>query len=131
MTYVRYNEGLVRLMLKIEPELKGRLSTKSFRIGATSDAYALNIEREGIGNMGRWALGSTAYTSYVHGLSRAERAVYMQKRISEGRERTKTSPHMSDLLSTARHSDIDSRVYRHFKRDEGTLNEVTPDDDYV
>ena len=92
MTYVRYNEGLVRLMLKIEPELKGRFSTKSFRIGATSDAYALNIERDDIGNMGRWALGSTAYMSYVNGLSRAERAVYVQKRISKDREENEDEP---------------------------------------
>ena len=84
MTYVRYNEGPIRLMLKIEPELKGRFSTKSFRIGATSDAYALNIERNDISNLGRWALGSTACMSYVNGLSRAERAVHVQKRISEG-----------------------------------------------
>ena len=84
MTYVRYNEGLIRLMAKIEPDLKGRFTTKSFRIGATSDAYALNIERNDISNLGRWALGSTAYMSYVNGLSRAERAVHVQKRISEG-----------------------------------------------
>ena len=92
MTYGRYNEGLVRLMEKIEPELKGRFSTKSFRIGATSDAYALNIARDDIGNMGRWALGSTAYMSYVNGLSRAERAVHVQKRISKDREENEDEP---------------------------------------
>ena len=92
MTYGRYSEGLVRLMKKIEPELRGRFSTKSFRIGATSDAYALNIPRDDIGNLGRWALGSTAYMSYVNGLSRAERAVHVQKRISKDRGESDDEP---------------------------------------
>ena len=79
-------------MKTIWPQLKGRFSTKSFRIGATFDAYALNIERDDIGNMGRWALGSTAYMSYVNGVSRAERAVYVQKRISKDREANEDEP---------------------------------------
>ena len=85
MSYTRYNEGLARVMLKIEPHLKGCFSTKSFRIGATSDAYAMNVDTTDMSNLGRWALGSTAYMSYVNGLSRAERAVDVQRRISQNR----------------------------------------------
>ena len=36
-----------------------------------------------IGNLGRWALGSTAYMSYVVSLARAERAVEVQRLVSQ------------------------------------------------
>ena len=71
----RFNEKLKRVMDEIEPELGGRFASKSFRMGATSDAFALNIPTSDIGNLGRWAIGSTAYMHYVNALSRAERAV--------------------------------------------------------
>ena len=40
----------------------------------TSDAFALGVREVDIGNLGRWALGSKAYMSYVVSLARAERA---------------------------------------------------------
>ena len=50
------NEKLKKVMCLVEPELPGRFSSKSFRIGATSDSYALNIPTDDIGNLGRWAV---------------------------------------------------------------------------
>ena len=71
----RFNEKFKRVMEEVEPELGGRYSFKSFRMGATSDAFALNIPTFDIGNLGRWAVGSTAFMHYVIALSKAERAV--------------------------------------------------------
>jgi len=39
----RFNDKLKELMGVIEPTLKGRFTSKSFRIGITSDAYALGV----------------------------------------------------------------------------------------
>ena len=52
----RFNEKLKKVMCLVEPELPGRFPSKSFRIGATSDSYALNIPIDDIGNLGRWAV---------------------------------------------------------------------------
>ena len=79
----QFNDELKRLMAIIEPELKGRFTSKSFRIGATSDAFAIGVDPLDIGNLGRWALGSTAYMSYVVSLARAKRAVGVQRLISQ------------------------------------------------
>jgi len=70
----RFNDKLISMMTVIEPSLKGRFTSKSFRIGMTSDAFALGVSEVDIGNLGRWALGSKAYMSYVVSLSRAEKA---------------------------------------------------------
>ncbi len=77
----QFNDGLKILMAIIEPEWKGRFTSKSFRIGATSDAFSIGVDPLDIGNLGRWALGSTAYMSYVVSLARAERAVGVQRLI--------------------------------------------------
>ena len=52
----RFNEKLKKVMCLVEPDLPGRFPSKSFRIGATSDSYALNIPIDDIGNLGRWAV---------------------------------------------------------------------------
>ena len=78
----RFSEKLKRVMDAVEPDLSGRYSSKSFRIGATSDAYALNIPTSDIGNLGRWAVGSTAFMFYVIALSRAERAVEVRRALA-------------------------------------------------
>ena len=70
------------MMAVIEPTLKGRFTSKSFRIGMTSDAFALGVSQVDIGNLGRWALGSMAYMSYVVSLARAERAAGVQRLVS-------------------------------------------------
>ena len=70
------------MMAVIEPSLKGRFTSKSFRIGITSDAFALGVSDVDIGNLGRWALGSKAYMSYVVSLARAERAAGVQRLVS-------------------------------------------------
>ena len=79
----QFNDELKRLMAVIEPEWKGRFTSKSFRIGATSDAFSIGVSPLDIGNLGRWAVGSTAYLSYVVSLARAERAVGVQRLISQ------------------------------------------------
>ena len=79
----RFNDKLKSVMLAVEPELVGRFSSKSFRMGATSDAYALNIPTDDIGNLGRWAVGSKAFMHYVISLSRAERAVTVRHMLAE------------------------------------------------
>ena len=79
----RFNEKLKRVMDEVEPELEGRFASKSFRMGATSDAFALNIPTSDIGNLGRWAIGSTAFMHYVTALSRAERAVTVRFALAE------------------------------------------------
>ena len=79
----RFNDKLKELMGVIEPTLKGRFTSKSFRIGITSDAYALGVAEADIGNLGRWAVGSKAYMSYVVSLSRAERATGVQRLVSQ------------------------------------------------
>ena len=85
----QFNDELKRLMAIVEPDLKGRFTSKSFRIGATSEAFAIGVSPLDIGNLGRWAVGSTAYLSYVVSLSRAERAAGVQRLISQvGRART-------------------------------------------
>ena len=83
----RLNDKLKELMAVIEPSLKGRFTSKSFRIGSTSDAFAIGVSEIDIGNLGRWAVGSTAYMSYVVSLARAERASGVQRLLSQiGRE---------------------------------------------
>ena len=79
----RFNDKLKELMGVIEPTLKGRFTSKSFRIGITSDAYALGVDEADIGNLGRWAVGSRAYMSYVVSLARAERAAGVQRLVSQ------------------------------------------------
>ena len=79
----QFNDELKRLMAAIEPEWKGRFTSKSFRIGATSDAFSIGVSPLDIENLGRWAVGSTAYLSYVVSLARAERAVGVQRLISQ------------------------------------------------
>ena len=79
----RFNDKLKILMHLVEPELIGRFSSKSFRIGATSDSYALNIPTDDIGNLGRWAVGSVAFMHYVIALSRAERAVDVRFKLAD------------------------------------------------
>ena len=79
----QFNDKLKVLMAFIESELKGRFTSKSFRIGVTSDAFALGVSEMDIGNLGRWAIGSTAYMSYVVSLARAERAVGVQRLVSQ------------------------------------------------
>ena len=78
----RFNDKLKNVMLLVEPELIGRFSSKSFRIGATSDSYALNIPTDDIGNLGRWAVGSVAFMHYVIAISRAERAVEVRFKLA-------------------------------------------------
>ena len=39
----RFNDKLISMMAIIEPSLKGRFTSKSFRIGITSDAFALGV----------------------------------------------------------------------------------------
>ena len=78
----RFNDKLISMMAVIEPRLKGRFTSKSFRIGITSDAFALGVSEVDIGNLGRWALGSKAYMSYVVSLARAERAAGVQRLVS-------------------------------------------------
>ena len=78
----RFNTKLKQLMAEIEPDLKGRFSSKSFRIGMTSDAFALGVDEVDMGNLGRWAFGSKAYMSYVVSLARAKRAAGVQSRVS-------------------------------------------------
>ena len=83
----QFNDKLKMLMASIEPGLRGRFTSKSFRIGVTSDAFGLGVSAADIGNLGRWAVGSTAYMSYVVSLARAERAVRVQRLVSQvGRE---------------------------------------------
>ncbi len=79
----QFNDELKRLMAIVEPGLKGRFTSKSFRIGPTSDAFSLGVSELDIGNLGRWAIGSTAYMSYVASLARAERAAGVQRLISQ------------------------------------------------
>ena len=78
-----FNDKLKKVMKEVEPELHGRYSSKSFRIGATTDAFALNIPTSDIRNSGRWAVGSVAFMAYVIALSSAERAVEVRFRIVE------------------------------------------------
>ncbi len=61
---------------------KGRSTSKSFRIGMTSDVFALRGEEADLGNLGRWAPGSKAYLSYAMSLARAERAVGVQRQVA-------------------------------------------------
>ena len=79
----QFNDELKRRMAVVEPSFKGRFTSKSFRIGPTSDAFALGASALDIGNLGRWAVGSTAFMSYVASLSRAERATGVQRLISQ------------------------------------------------
>ena len=79
----RLNDKIKELMLVIEPTLKGRFTSKSFRIGVTSDAFALGVGEIDIGNLGRWAVGSKAYMSYMVSLARAERASGVQRAVSQ------------------------------------------------
>ena len=81
----QFNDQLKKLMAVVEPELKGRFASKSFRIGVTSDAFSLGVGEVDIGNLGRWALESKAYMSYVVSLARAERAVGVQRLVSQVR----------------------------------------------
>lgn len=78
----RFNDKLRQLMAVIEPDLKGRFTSKSFRIGVTSDAFALRVEEVDMRSLGRWAPGSKAYLSYVMSLARAERAVAVQRQVA-------------------------------------------------
>ena len=78
----RFNTKLKQLMAVIEPDLKDRFTSKSFRIGMTSDAFALGVDEVDMGNLGRWAFGSKAYMSYVVSLARAKRAAGVQSRVS-------------------------------------------------
>lgn len=79
----RFNDKLRQLMAVIEPDLKGRFTSKSFRIGMTSDAFALRVEEVDMRMLGRWAPGSTAYLSYVMSLARAERAAGVQRQVAQ------------------------------------------------
>ncbi len=79
----RFNDELKRRMAVVEPSFKGRFTSKSFRIGPTSDAFSLGVSALDIGNLGRWAVGSTAFMSYVASLARAERAAGVQRLVSQ------------------------------------------------
>ena len=58
-------------------------SSKSFRIGAASDAYALNIPVTDIQALGRWM--SEAFMYYVRSGARAVRAALVQGRLAAGK----------------------------------------------
>ena len=83
MSRGRFNEKLKNVMCLVEPELLGRFPSTRFRIGATSDSYALNIPTDDIGNLGRWAVGSVAFMHHVIALSRAECAVAVRFKLAD------------------------------------------------
>ncbi len=60
-----------------------RYSSKSFRIGAASMCYSLNMSNEEIQALGRWA--SLAFLYYVRSGARALRGVIIQKRLAAAR----------------------------------------------
>ncbi len=61
-----------------------------------ADVFAMGVSPLDIGNLGRWAIGSTAYMSYVVSLARAERAVGVQRLISQvGAERKRRAFNLS------------------------------------
>ena len=55
-------------------------SSKSFRVGAASMCYSLNLSTEDIQALGRWA--STAFLYYIRAGARAARACIVQKKLS-------------------------------------------------
>ena len=69
----RFNDKLKSMMAIIEPSLKGRFTSKSFRIGITSDAFALGVSEVDMGNLGRWALARIQSVHVLRGLTRARR----------------------------------------------------------
>ena len=80
----RLNDKIKELMATIEPTLKGRFTSKSFRIRSTSDAFAIGVSEIDIGNLGRWAVVlKSIYVIYVVSLARAERASGVQRVISQ------------------------------------------------
>ena len=58
-------------------------TSKSFRIGAASDAFALNIPVSDIQALGRWL--SDAFMYYVRCGARAIRAALVQGRLAAGK----------------------------------------------
>ena len=76
----RFNVMLRKALLGLGISDSKLYSAKSFRVGAASMSYSLNMSVEDIQALGRWA--STAFLYYIRAGARAVRACGVQKRLS-------------------------------------------------
>ena len=78
-----FNEVLRSVLTRMSIPNVELYTSKSFRIGAASDAYALNIPVSDIQALGRWR--SEAFMYYVRSGARAIRAALVQGRLAAGK----------------------------------------------
>ena len=80
VTPERFNLVLRRIPTSLEILEPDRYTAKSFRIGAASMAYSLNMSVEDIQALGRWA--SSAFLYYIRSGARAIRVCSIHKRLA-------------------------------------------------
>lgn len=78
-----FNEVLRSVLARMSISHVELFSSKSFRIGAASDAFALNIPVSDIQALGRWQ--SEAFMYYIRSGARAVRAAGVQRLLAAGR----------------------------------------------
>ena len=78
-----FNETLRSVLTRMSISHVELFSSKSFRIGAASDAFALNIPVTDIQALGRWQ--SEAFMWYIRSGARAVRAALVQRQLAAGR----------------------------------------------
>ncbi len=80
VTPERFNLVLRRILTSLEVLEPERYTAKSFRVGAASMAYSLNLSVEDIQALGRWA--SSAFLYYVRSGARAIRVCSIHKKLA-------------------------------------------------
>ena len=82
VTSARFNMMLRKALQCLGTLQPNTYSAKSFRIGAASMCYSLNMPIEDIQALGRWA--SQAFMYYIRAGARAVRARSIQKKLADG-----------------------------------------------
>ena len=80
----RFNTMLRRILRSMKILDSHRYSAKSFRVGAASMAYSLNIPAEDIQQLGRWA--SLAFLYYIRAGARAIRVCKIHKVLASAKK---------------------------------------------